>query len=150
LYELAINLSTSSQNMKDGSPINMEEVSVDHNKNEIEKAYYKDACLDAILEEYKTHLTDTNFLFPIGSMRAIKHLGTLSNNKLLIISTDKGYNTLESLDHLHYPSISFHGSFSLMVNFHALSLFFKKRGAMPFCRMRAKALRLRSLLQVFN
>ena len=114
--------------MKDDKPINMEEISVDFTSKEITGPYYNEPALDSILDEYKNNLHESSFLFPIGSFRAIEYLKKISNNKLLIISTDKGYNTIESLDYLNNPSILFHGSFSLMVNFHALGQYFKNIG----------------------
>ncbi|MBA2650146.1 MAG: hypothetical protein H0U75_11265 [Legionella sp.] len=128
LNELLLTLTADKTNMKDGEPINMEEIAVDFNSHEIKEGYYEDAVLNSILEEYKQKLHESSFLFPIGSFRAIQYLKKISKNKLLIISTDKGYNTLESLDYLNNPSILFHGSFSLMVNFHALAQYFKNTG----------------------
>ncbi len=128
LYELLLTLSTDENNIKDNRPVNMEKIAVDYNVKEVKNAYYGDDHLDEILEEYKTSLKETSFLFPIGSFNAIKFLKKISNNKLLIISTDKGYSTLEQLDHLGHPSISFHGSFSMMVNYHALAQYFIKSG----------------------
>lgn len=128
LHELLLTLSTEQKNMKDGQPVNMEEISVDYSSKEIKGGYYGDPVLDSILDEYKNNLNETSFLFPIGSFHAIEYLKKISNEKLLIISTDKGYNTLESLDYLNNPSILFHGSFSLMVNFHALAQYFKNTG----------------------
>lgn len=90
--------------------------------------YYNDPHLDSILEGYKTSLKETSFLFPIGSFNALKFLKKLSNDRLLVISTDKGYSTVDQLDHLGHPSISFHGSFSMMVNFHAMAEYFKNTG----------------------
>lgn len=128
LYELLLSLSTDEKNMENNRPANMEKISVDYAVNEIKGNYYNDPHLDTILQEYKTHLTETSFLMPIGSINAMKYLRKLANDKLFIISTDKGYSTLNSLNHLGHPSISFHGSFSMMVNFHALGHYFKNSG----------------------
>ncbi len=128
LYELLISLSTDDTNMKNNRPINMEKINTDYHINEIHGSYYHDPHLDAILETYKNTLKETSFLFPVGTFRAIKYLKKLAHDKLFIISTDKGYSTLETLDHLGHPSISFHGSFSMMVNFHAIAEYFKTSG----------------------
>jgi hypothetical protein len=128
LHELLLSVSTPESNMRDNKPVNMENLSIDYKTTEIKAPYYNDPDLDSILEGYKTSLTDSSFLFPIGSIRAIKLLRKLSNDKLFIISSDKGYSTTEALDRLSYPSLSFHGSFSMMVNFHALANYFKNSG----------------------
>jgi tetratricopeptide (TPR) repeat protein len=53
-------------------------------------------------------------------------LKQLSNNRFLLISSDKGYSSLEELDHMEHPELTFHGNcFSIMVNFHALSQYAK-------------------------
>lgn len=132
LYELLLSLSTEENNIENNRPIDMEKLAIDYNVHEIRSAYYKDPHLDSILEGYKTSLKETSFLFPIGSFHAIKFLKKLSNDKLFIVSTDKGYSTTEALDHLGHPSISFHGSFSMMVNFHAIAEYFKNSGGDAF------------------
>lgn len=128
LYELLLTLSTPESNMQNNRPVDMEQISVDYTVKEVRGNYYNDSTLDNLLDTYRKELLETSFLFPIGSFRAIKYLKKLANDKLLIMSTDKGYSTLESLDHLGHPSISFHGSFSMMVNFHAIAEYFKNTG----------------------
>jgi tetratricopeptide (TPR) repeat protein len=132
LYELLLSLSTEEKNIENNRPVDMEKIAVDYSVNEIKSAYYGDPHLDSLLEEYKKALTETSFLFPIGSFNAIKFLKKLANNKLFIVSTDKGYSALDQLDHLGHPSISFHGSFSMMVNFHAIAGYFKNCGGDAF------------------
>jgi len=141
LYELLLTLSTEEQNIKNGRPIVMEKISVDYSVHEAKSKYYADPAIDDILEIYKTSLNDTSFLVPIGSLRAIKLLKKLSNNKLFIISTDKGYSALESLENLGHPSIAFHGSFSMMVNFHAIANFFKNTGGDYFLQTPRKGIK---------
>ncbi len=140
-YELLLTLSTDETNMQSGRPKDMEKISVDYSVNEAKGAYYGDPHLDSILDEYKKTLRETSFLFPIGSIHAIKFLKKLSNNKLFIISTDKGYSTIDALDNLGHPSISFHGSFSMMVNFHALANYFKNSGGDYFLQTSRKGIK---------
>ncbi len=90
LYELLLNLSTDEKNMENNRPVDMEKIAVDYSVNEIKSAYYGDPHLDSILDIYKKSLTESSFLFPTGSFHAIKFLKKLSNNKLFIVSTDKG------------------------------------------------------------
>lgn len=141
LYELLLSLSTTENNMQDLRPVDMEQVSVDYTVKEIRGAYYNDPHIDPILEIYKKALKETSFLIPIGSFHALKYLRKLANDKIFVISTDKGYSTLESLDHLGHPSISFHGSFSMMVNFHAISEYFKNSGGDAFLQTPRKGIR---------
>lgn len=141
LYELLFSLSTDENNLAAGHPADMEKVSIENHIREISTPYYNDEKLDSILDQYKKHLKDSSFLFPVGSMRAIQYLQKITNNKLMVISSDKGYGTLESLDHLSHPSLSFHGSFSLMVNFHAIANFFKNCGGDYFLQTPRKGIK---------
>lgn len=128
LYELAVSLSTDSSNMQNNKPVDWEKITVDHHLNEIHGAYYKDPDLDAVLELYKNNLRDTSFLIPIGSIRAINLLKKLTNNKFFIIGSDKAYSEMSSLENLGYPSMAFHGSFSMMANFHAIGQYLVNGG----------------------
>ena len=141
LYELLLSIATPENNMRDNKPIDMEHLAIDYKVHEIKNTYYGDPDLDSILEIYKTSLKDSSFLFPIGSIKAIKLLKKLSGNKLFIVASDKGYSSLSSLDNLGHPSLSFHGSFSMMVNFHALSNYFKNSGGDAFLQTPRKGIK---------
>jgi tetratricopeptide (TPR) repeat protein len=142
LYELLLTLSTEENNMKNNRPVDMEKLHIDYTVHEIKgSSYYGDPDIDNILEEYKKTLNDTSFLIPIGSLRAIKYLKKLTNNKLFIISTDKGYGSIDSMQNLGHPSISFHGSFSMMVNFHAIGEYFKNSGGDAFLQTSRKGIK---------
>jgi tetratricopeptide (TPR) repeat protein len=141
LYELLFNLHTDETNMAHNRPVSMEKIGVDYNIHEIKSAYYGDPHLDAILDLYKKELRSTSFLIPIGSIHAIKFLRKLCNDKLFILSTDKGYTAIPHFDNLGHPTISFHGSFSMMVNFHAISEYFKNSGGDAFLQTPRKGIR---------
>jgi tetratricopeptide (TPR) repeat protein len=150
LYELLLSIHTPESNMQDNKPVDMEQLGIDFKVNEIKNKYYNDPHLDDILEEYKTNLRDTSVLFPIGSVRAIKLLKKLSDNKLFIIASDKGYSSLKSLDNLGHPSLSFHGSFSMMVNFHAIANYFKNSGGDYFLQTPRKGIKTSAFLSGFQ
>jgi tetratricopeptide (TPR) repeat protein len=141
LHELLLSVSTPESNMSDNLPVNMEKLSIDFRVQEIKDEYYGDPQLDKILEHYRKNLLDTSFLFPIGGIRAIQYLKKLAHDKLFIIASDKGYNTIAALDRLGYPSLSFHGSFSMMVNFHALANYFKNTGGDAFLQTARKGIK---------
>jgi tetratricopeptide (TPR) repeat protein len=141
LYELLLSTSTPETNMLNNRPQDMEQLKIDFKVNEIKSNYYNDPVLDDILEEYKNTLQDSSVLFPIGSIRAIKLLRKLANDKLFIISSDKGYSSIKSLDNLGHPSLSFHGSFSMMVNFHAIAEYFKNSGGDYFLQTPRKGIK---------
>lgn len=150
MYELLFSLHTDEANMDRNRPISMEKIGVDYNIHELKSHYYNDPHLDAILDLYKKELHSTSFLIPIGSIHAIKYLKKICHDKLFIISTDKGYGALEHLDNLGHPSISFHGSFSMMVNFHAISEYFKNSGGDAFLQTPRRGIRTSAFASGFK
>jgi tetratricopeptide (TPR) repeat protein len=89
---------------------------------------YGDPDLDRLLESYADWLDDTHLLFPAAALRALLNLSRLASGRLLLLSADKGYAREEALHGREAPELVVHGSFSLMVNFHALGRFFMDRG----------------------
>ena len=95
---------------------------------EIGEHYYDDEDFNAVVNSYNNLLTDSHILIPIAGLRTIRNLKKLSGGKMLLLSTDKGYTHLEEMDHLDHPHLAFHGSFSMMVNFHAIAKYFEQCG----------------------
>lgn len=69
-----------------------------------------------------------SILFPIGAMRALRRLLSFSGNRAIVVSGDKGNNNPEQFRGLIDPHIAVHGSFSVMVNYHAIGTYFTSRG----------------------
>jgi hypothetical protein len=100
-------------------------------------AYYTDEDGDElhlarILQWYKDCFGDNtsgaSIVFPIGALRALRRLASFAGNRAIIISGDKGNNNPEQFVGLMDPHIAVHGSFSLMVNYHAVGMWFTSRG----------------------
>ena len=85
-----------------------------------------------ILEEYQKTLGDTAFGLPVGALECLRHVEALSGGKLLVLSADKGYNYPHEMLGRQEPTLVLHGSFSLMVDYHALDLVFRRRGGHSF------------------
>jgi len=90
--------------------------------------YYGDPELDGILREYAGKFDDTTFLFPCAAIRCMRSLGRLSGGKMLLISGDKGYSEEEFVSDRGLPEMAVHGSFSLMVNYHAIGRWYERAG----------------------
>lgn len=111
--------------------------------------YYKNVVtspdqyhLARILEGYRDYFTSNpmtsnddesardsaSFLLPIGFIKALRNLSDLSNGKALVVTGDKGALNLERFRGLSDPHIAFHGSFSVMANFHAIKQYCEFRG----------------------
>ena len=123
-----VNLTTFHENMKNGKPVDWEQVSIEHKAVDIDEHYYEDENFNAVVNQYNNLLTNSHILVPIAGLRTIRNLKKLSNDKMLLLSTDKGYSHVEELDHLDHPHLAFHGSFSMMVNFHAIAKYFEHAG----------------------
>jgi len=142
LYQLTVNVSSEESNMEDNLPVEMEKVDISYNANKINSDYYGDVNADNILEEYRTSLKETVFLFPTGALHALRYLKKISNNRLLLLSTDKGNGAKHTLDGAGRPPIYFHGSFfSVMVNFHAIGQYLKNSGGDFFLQTTRKGIK---------
>jgi len=124
LSESLITVKTAEKLLEGGLPNDWEKVKIDYADQEIHSSYYNNE-FDEILFSYQGKLMDSHFQFPIAGLKALKSLQTLSNHRLLLVTSDKGYTTLDELDCLDRPTLDFHGSFSVMVNYHALGEYCK-------------------------
>ena len=77
---------------------------------------------------FKSNSEGASILFPIGALRSLRRLCKFANNKAIIISGDKGNNNPEQFVGLLDPHIAIHGSFSLMVNYHAIGAWVTNKG----------------------
>lgn len=129
IQEAVVRTACDPQNMRGKKPINLEMLDVGFDYHNLgDGPYYTDPHLNTVLMNYASLLTNTSFLIPIGGIVGVKALMEIANNQLLLISTDKGYTELFELDNLSDPRVVFHGSFSMMVNFHAIGEYFKQCG----------------------
>ncbi|GLD97493.1 hypothetical protein PINS_up006177 [Pythium insidiosum] len=68
-------------------------------------------------------------LVPIGALSAMGRLSALAaGQRLVVLSGDKGNNHPEHFRGLSDPHIAVHGSFSVMVNYHAIGIYAASRG----------------------
>jgi tetratricopeptide (TPR) repeat protein len=89
--------------------------------------YYDDSDFNALLHVYETTLNQTTVLFPIGSLECLQRLLELSNNNLFWLTGDKGYHHESDLEYRGEPGLTIHGSFSMMVNYHAIGEYVKSQ-----------------------
>lgn len=133
LYESKVRLTTEANNVANGKPIDWQKLHVDYQREATTAdQYYDDAAFNAVLASYQSRLRNGNFLLPIAALRCIRKLMKLANNRLFLISSDKGYSHVEEYENLNTPKITFHGSFSLMVNMDAIAQYFRTRGGNAF------------------
>lgn len=124
LYESLVSLSTVAKNLKDNAPKNWKQVKISHAEKPVKNKYYSEQHFDKVLFRYKDLLKNSHFNFPSGSLKGLAHLNKIAHGKMLLLSSDKGFVSPRELDGMKFPELDFHGSFSLMVNYHAISGYF--------------------------
>jgi hypothetical protein len=84
-----------------------------------------------ILRWYRDFFGDSpggaSVLLPIGALRALRRLASFACGRAFVLSGDKGNNNHEQFRGLMDPHIAIHGSFSVMVNYHAIGLYCTSR-----------------------
>lgn len=128
IKESRVTLTTPQDNLNANLPIDWRAVKAQYEEITIDAPYYAEPRFNTLLAEYAESLTDTKLQFPIGSLRCLENLRNVSNQKLFLVTSDKGYGNLGELDELSYVDLDSHGSFSVMVNFHALMRYFQLSG----------------------
>jgi len=83
--------------------------------------------LNQLLRNYQQQLTDTSLLFPCFGLECLRNFRQ-AGGRLLLLSGDKGYNREESLYYRGEPVINVPGSFSMMVNYHAIGQSVQNKG----------------------
>lgn len=88
-----------------------------------EAAYPDDPALATALRVYAGRTRNASIMVPVGGLRAVRTVAAFSaGGRVLAICGDKAYNHEEEVLGLRDPHVAVHGSFSLMVNFHAVRL----------------------------
>lgn len=91
--------------------------------------HYGRSDFDDILQAYKERLGQTHFLFPVGPLSCLENLSRVSGGRMCLITADKAWARWEDLVSLDECVPVAHGpSFSLTVNFHAMSLYWETVG----------------------
>lgn len=133
-------VSVGSKNPEEPDPLDPEIIQRLENHYRYEKispAYYTEEEGDEVhlyrvlnwyRDYFKNKASGASILLPIGALRALRRLGSFSNGRALVISGDKGNNNPEQFSGVMDPHIAVHGSFSLMVNYHAIGAWFTSRG----------------------
>ncbi|RED63189.1 SAM-dependent methyltransferase [Cohnella lupini] len=82
-----------------------------------------------VMELYQRQLEDSHVLFPEKGIDCLERLGRLSREGFVLLTADKGDHRLENWEFAEPPKIIHHGSFSLNANYHAMIVFFERKGA---------------------
>ena len=96
----------------------------------VKETHFGNVIFNNILSQYNQACSDTYILFPKIAMDCLSNISSLSKKGLVLLTMDKGYKEIQELATRKKPDIVKHGSFSLWVNFHALSQFCNLSGGM--------------------
>mmetsp|Transcript_33340 Transcript_33340/g.48306 ORF Transcript_33340/g.48306 Transcript_33340/m.48306 type:complete len:501 (+) Transcript_33340:378-1880(+) len=88
--------------------------------------------LNWYVEYYGSRGQNATILFPVGALKALQRLSALSSNGAVVITADKGSGHVGSFLGLQDPTVAVDGSLSVMVNYHALSLWVNTTGGLSF------------------
>lgn len=92
------------------------------------KPYYDVPEYDQILDVYEDHLLDATISFPNVGLDCVRFWQGFGNGRILLLSSDRGYTLPDDLISQEDPLPNLHGSFSLMVNYHAIGQFVEQSG----------------------
>ncbi|PUA26718.1 MAG: hypothetical protein B0W54_23570 [Cellvibrio sp. 79] len=120
IYEgwLALNASDENAEFSVAQPFNS--VQLNYQKRRISALSYADPQWNYLIGNYAKRLPPCTLLFPAYALNVLDRLRNLHGNKMLLLSGDRSTHELKDLATQQEPDISFHGSFSLPVNYHAL------------------------------
>jgi tetratricopeptide (TPR) repeat protein len=131
LYEGLVTVSSYQQEPDLHDPEIISRFEISYDRNPVKSDYYENPDWNEILEYYEKRLDDTAFLFPCAALQCIENFNQLSGGRLLFLSGDRGYSRKEDLLGRGEPAITKHGSFSMMVNYHAIGKYIQKQGGYP-------------------
>ncbi len=84
---------------------------------------FENTIWNEILAQYMLVKKESYILFPRAALDCLRKISSLSKTGLVVLTMDKGYKEIHSVTGRICPDIVKHGSFSIWVNFHALSQF---------------------------
>eukprot|EP01102_Stenamoeba_stenopodia_P000626 TRINITY_DN1059_c0_g1_i4.p1 TRINITY_DN1059_c0_g1~~TRINITY_DN1059_c0_g1_i4.p1 ORF type:complete len:643 (+),score=171.13 TRINITY_DN1059_c0_g1_i4:58-1986(+) len=91
----------------------------------IESYYPDDPEIGNLLRKYYEQLLphkNASFIIPLGGIGLIRNMMKLSNNRFLLLSSDKGYTHLKEFCTIEEPHVEYHGSLSCLANLHAIGM----------------------------
>ncbi|MBT8234111.1 MAG: SAM-dependent methyltransferase [Bacteroidia bacterium] len=98
-------------------------IDLSYKKTKSKPPFTQDRIHNKILQEYLNINEDTFIFFPKIALHCLSNIKQLSKGGLVLLTMDKGYHRLPDLINDKEPDLVKHGSFSLLVNFHALKQF---------------------------
>ncbi len=141
LHESLISIKAKADNLDGGIPKDLQNLNIEYTLKPVGLHHYQNKILDDFLLEYNQQLRDHSFIFPTESFYLIDYLRELSNNKLMMLASDKAYVDTAEFSSNRNPHIAFHGNcLSLMANFDALARYCAIQGGDSYIQPAAPGL----------
>lgn len=91
--------------------------------------YFADQRMNNVLTSYHHDFDNASIIFPSGAFHCISNLLQISNERLVLISSDKGFTDRNYVKGLReQPFVAHHGVFSYSVNYDAIRRYFEALG----------------------
>ncbi len=101
----------------------LKHIDISYKRTKAEVPYTNDGVHNQILQEYLTIDKETYIFFPKIALDCLSNIKALSKEGLVLLTMDKGCHRMLDLINYKEPDLVKHGSFSFLVNFHALKQF---------------------------
>jgi hypothetical protein len=128
MHECRVSTASPEPNANQGDPGLIDRLTLEFEHVFFEGAYYDDPAWNRVLLRYESGLNNTVVTFPVAALRCLERLQSISGDRMLLLSCDKGRDREEELLGQGEPTLARHGSFSLMVNYHALGEVVRDKG----------------------
>lgn len=127
-------LTTVASNINEaGRVIRLDGLDISFSFRETQLPYYYFETLNQLLLYYRSTANNQYISFPVGPLICIRNLQEIAGNKLLLISSDKGYSKHLDIYQKIAPEVVFHDNcFSVSVNFDAIGQYFRLTGGDSF------------------
>jgi tetratricopeptide (TPR) repeat protein len=91
--------------------------------------YSEDPVWQGVLDHYTHQFEEASFLLPVGTFRCLDNLRALSHQRLVLLSSDKGFTRPSYMKgHFEQHYALHHGAFSFMVNYDAIGRYMESHG----------------------
>ncbi len=128
MFDCSISIDTLSDPQGKTAQDLISQMELTYHQSEVTSASFSSEIQQEILEGYRQLEGESYILFPSMGIDCLANIASLSKGGLIVLTMDKGYKEFQDLSGRVMPDIVKHGSFSLWVNFHAMSQYCLKKG----------------------
>lgn len=107
-------------------PLKLKQLKTFEQFQDVSTRHYASPKINSVLNQYAEQMESAPFIFPIGALQVIENLKRLSNERLALLSSDKGFTSTQFMSTQEKITYTPHGeAFSFNVNYHAIQQFFQ-------------------------